>query len=48
MPQNHCTRRLRRARATAKAARFDIRPIARLAVSLSMLAALLIAFRPLG
>ena len=48
MHQDHSTRRLRRARATAKVARLDMRPAVRIALSISMLAAVLIAFKALG
>lgn len=48
MHQDHSTRRLRRTRATAKTARLDLRPMIRLSLSLSMLAAVLFAFNALG
>jgi hypothetical protein len=48
MQQDHSTRRLRRARATAKAVRIDMRPMVRLVLSVSMLAAVLFAFNTLG
>lgn len=48
MHQDHSTRRLRRARATTKVARLDMRPMIRLGLSVSMLAALLLAFNALG
>ena len=47
MHQDHSTRRLRRARAIAKPASLDARIAARMAISVSMLAAVLYAFKAL-
>jgi len=47
MHQDHSTRRLRRARAIAKPVSPDIRMAVRIAISVSMLAAVLYAFKAL-
>jgi hypothetical protein len=48
MHQDHSTRRLRRARAIARPARLDIKAAVRIAISISMLAAVLYAFKALA
>ena len=48
MHQDHSTRRLRRARAIARPLRLDMRSAVRIAISISMLAAVLFAFNTLG
>ena len=47
MHQDHSTRRVRRARALARTARPDMRPALRLALSISMLGAVLYALNAL-
>lgn len=48
MHQDHSTRRLRRARAIARPAHLDIKAAVRIAISISMLAAVLYAFKALA